>query len=67
MKPADPRSGEDQALPIDGLVVEEIDDEDTIRTFVRAWRQRVSREYARSLLEGSAVRSERRRTEAMHS
>ncbi len=44
--------GDDQVVPVEGLEVEEIDDETTIRTFVGAWRKRVSEEYARSILEG---------------
>jgi hypothetical protein len=43
---------DDQVVPVEGLEVEEIDDETTIRTFVGAWRKRVSEEYARSILEG---------------
>jgi hypothetical protein len=40
-----------EALPTDGLVVEEIQDEDTIRLFIRSWRMRVNQEYTRSVLE----------------
>jgi hypothetical protein len=50
MRPLD-ETQEEQDLPVDGLEVEEIHDEDTIRQFVAAWRRRVSREYARSLLQ----------------
>lgn len=42
---------EEQVLSTDGLEVEEVHDEDTIRQFVAAWRRRVSREYARALLQ----------------
>lgn len=50
MGPLDEAIEEDLLLPTDGLVVEEISDEDTVRQFVAAWRLRVSREYAMALL-----------------
>ena len=50
MRPLDEAIVEDESLPVDGLVVEEIKDEDTIRQFIVAWRRRVSREYALALL-----------------
>lgn len=40
-----------EPLPTDGLVVEEVQDEDTVRMFIRSWRLRVSQEYTRSILE----------------
>jgi hypothetical protein len=52
MRPIEEEMGDEQVLPVEGLQVEEIDDETTIRTFVGAWRKRVSEEYARSILEG---------------
>jgi hypothetical protein len=45
-------------LPVEGFEVEEIRDEDTIRRFMADWRQRVSREYARSFLELPSQRDE---------
>lgn len=51
MQPLDDTQEEDQVLPIDGLEVEEVHDEDTIRQFVAAWRRRVNREYAAALLK----------------
>jgi hypothetical protein len=51
MRPLDESSDEEQVLPIDGLVVEEISDEVTVRQFIFAWRQRLSREYAMALLQ----------------
>ena len=50
MRPLDEANVEEEGLPVDGLVVEEVRDEDTIRQFVVAWRRRVSREYALALL-----------------
>jgi hypothetical protein len=53
MRPLDETSSlEDTTLPVDGFEVEEVSDESTIRQFVADWRQRVSREYALSLLQG---------------
>jgi hypothetical protein len=52
MRPEEEEQGDEQVLPVEGLEVEEIDDETTIQTFVGAWRKRVSEEYARSILEG---------------
>ena len=40
----------DTALPVDGLEVEEVSDESTIRQFAADWRRRVSQEYALALL-----------------
>ena len=52
MRPLDETSSlDDTALPVDGFEVEEVSDESTIRQFVADWRQRVSREYALSLLQ----------------
>jgi hypothetical protein len=52
MRPLDETSSlEDTTLPVDGFEVEEVSDESTIRQFVADWRQRVSREYALSLLQ----------------
>jgi hypothetical protein len=52
MRPLDEISGaDDVALPVDGFEVEEVSDASTIRQFVVDWRQRVSREYAMSLLQ----------------
>jgi len=52
MRPLDETSSlEDMTLPVDGFEVEEVSDESTIRQFVADWRQRVSREYALSLLQ----------------
>jgi hypothetical protein len=52
MRPEKEEESGDQVIPVEGLEVEEIDDETTMRTFVGAWRKRVSEEYARSILEG---------------
>ncbi|NJD32708.1 MAG: hypothetical protein FIB04_12580 [Gammaproteobacteria bacterium] len=52
MRPRNEPKDDEQFLPTDGLHVEETDDEDTVRLFLRAWRRRVSEEYARSILEG---------------
>jgi len=52
MRPLDETSSLDGTrLPVDGFEVEEVSDESTIRQFVAEWRQRVSREYALSLLQ----------------
>ena len=52
MRPLDETSShDDTTLPVDGFEVEEVSDESTIRQFVADWRQRVSREYALSLLQ----------------
>jgi hypothetical protein len=52
MRPLDETSSvDDTSLPVDGFEVEEVSDESTIRQFVADWRQRVSREYALSLLQ----------------
>ena len=52
MRPLDETSNlGDTALPVDGLEVEEVSDESTIRQFVADWRRRVSQEYAMSLLQ----------------
>ena len=52
MRPLDETSSLDETtLPVDGFEVEEVSDESTIRQFVADWRQRVSREYALSLLQ----------------
>jgi hypothetical protein len=51
MRPLDEtRSVGDTALPVDGIEVEEVSDESTIRQFVADWRRRVSQEYAMALL-----------------
>jgi hypothetical protein len=51
MRPLDETSNlGDTALPVDGLEVEEVSDESTIRQFVADWRRRVSQEYAMALL-----------------
>jgi hypothetical protein len=51
MRPLDETSNlGDAALPVDGLEVEEVSDESTIRQFVADWRRRVSQEYAMALL-----------------
>ena len=51
MQPLDDTQEADQVIPVDGLEVEEVHDEDTIRQFVAAWRRRVRREYATALLQ----------------
>lgn len=56
MRPLDDANTDDESLPVDGLEVEEVRDEDTIREFVAAWRRRVSREYALSLLREASHR-----------
>ena len=51
MRPLDETSNlGDTALPVDGLEVEEVSDESTIRQFMADWRRRVSQEYAMALL-----------------
>jgi hypothetical protein len=62
MRPLDELSDEEQVLPVDGLVVEEISDEVTVRQFVLAWRQRLSREYAMALLQERPNQGSLRRT-----
>jgi hypothetical protein len=54
MRPRDGTDDDDQGLPVEGLEVEETQDEDTIRRFIRDWRKRVSEEYARSILEADS-------------
>ena len=62
MRPLDESFDEDQVLPVDGLVVEEISDEVTVRQFMLAWRQRLSREYAMALLQQRQDKGSSRRT-----
>ena len=51
MRPLDEtRNVGDTALPVDGIEVEEVSDESTIRQFVADWRRRVSQEYAMAML-----------------
>jgi hypothetical protein len=47
----------DQPLPVDGLVVEELHDEATLRRVIRSWRRRVSQEYVRAYVQGHDDRS----------
>jgi hypothetical protein len=51
MRPLNETTDEVEGLSVDGLEVEEIRDEDTIRQFVVAWRRRVSRELALDILQ----------------
>ena len=52
MRPLDETNGaDDSTLLVDGLEVEEVSDESTIRQFVADWRRRVSQEYAMALLQ----------------
>ena len=60
MRPLDESCDEEQVLPVDGLVVEEISDEVTVRQFMLAWRQRLSREYATALQQRQGKGSLRR-------
>jgi hypothetical protein len=62
MRPLDETFDEEQVLPVDGLVVEEISDEVTVRQFVLAWRRRLSREYAAALLQERQGKGSLRRT-----
>jgi len=62
MRPLDESCDEEQVLPVDGLVVEEISDEVTVRQFMLAWRQRLSREYATALLQQRQDKGSLRRT-----
>jgi hypothetical protein len=62
MRPLDESFDEEQVLPVDGLVVEEISDEVTVRQFIFAWRQRLSREYAMALLQEQRDKGSLRRT-----
>jgi hypothetical protein len=58
MRPLDDANELGSGLPVDGLEVEEIRDEDTIRRFMADWRRRVSDEYALALLEATPQRDE---------
>jgi hypothetical protein len=58
MRPLDDANELGLGLPVDGLEVEEIRDEDTIRRFMADWRRRVSDEYALALLEATPQRDE---------
>ena len=62
MRPLDESCDEEQVLPVDGLVVEEISDEVTVRQFMLAWRRRLSREYVTALLQERQGKGSLRRT-----
>jgi len=58
MRPLDDANEIGLGLPVDGLEVEEIRDEDTIRRFMADWRRRVSDEQALAILEVPPQRDE---------
>jgi len=58
MRPLDDAKDIGTGLPVDGLEVEEIRDEDTIRRFMADWRRRVSDEHALAILEVPPQREE---------
>jgi hypothetical protein len=58
MRPLDDANEMGLGLPVDGLEVEEIRDEDTIRRFMADWRRRVSDEYDLAILEVPPQRDE---------
>jgi hypothetical protein len=57
MRPLNETTDEVEGLSVDGLEVEEIRDEDTIRQFVAAWRRRVNRELALDILQAYPERN----------